>query len=102
MISVVVTQRARRILRSGEFTRHKEAWMAESTDGAWTFERIDGERGTPWQATHRDVPGWSTTFGTLSKARKGAAPQLAFDFCRAWITALGLERPRRPARIFVG
>lgn len=43
---IVKTAFARRITRSG-LTRSRECWAAETTDGAWKFDREDSP-GTPW------------------------------------------------------
>lgn len=100
MIKVTITERGQRILRSGGVTRHREAWAAVSVDGLWTFERIE-DTGTPWLVQHRDFPGWSITFGTLSKARAGAEAQLGFDIAQALMRAANVPWRQQAARIYV-
>lgn len=75
-------------LRNGR----NEVWEATSTDGAWMFERADDSR-TTWVVTHRDFPGWSATFGSLTKARHGAERTLGWDLAQALIRVFHIERP---------
>lgn len=94
MIPVTITDRAKRILKSGDTTKASEIWGARSHDGKWIFERLDAPS-TPWMVTNVDVPGWSAEFGSLSKARAGAEAQLGLDLAAGLIRFAGLERPRR-------
>lgn len=45
-----------------------QLWGAESADGLWTYQRVDGVAGTPWEVTYLPT-GQACEHGNLTKAR---------------------------------
>ncbi len=74
------TRRPRRILTPVTITSRfpnfrggrVEAWSAVSTDGVWTYERIE-DTGSPWEATHVPTGIRTDWYGTLGAARAATA-----------------------------
>jgi hypothetical protein len=80
---VVKTAFYRRITRSG-LTASRECWAAETTDGAWKFDREDSP-GTPWlvystaAVADGSYPLPVTICGTLRACRAFAAAPYALE-----------------------
>lgn len=58
-----------------------QTWAAESTDGVWTYQRLDIP-GTPWEVTHKPT-GRSYWIGSLPKARAATASGAALAYLDA-------------------
>lgn len=66
---ITKTRFGRRITHGGAaLTEHRECWGAETTDGAWEFEREDSP-GTPWLIYHTATKTLVDQQGTLRLCR---------------------------------
>lgn len=50
-----------------------ECWQAETPDGQWFFERVEGVRGTPWALWHVPTRTIVAYAPSLSKCRRYVA-----------------------------
>jgi hypothetical protein len=66
-----------------------QLWDAESADGLWTYQRVDGVAGTPWEVVYLPT-GQATEHGTLTRARLWTGRD-AGEFARANLRAGALD-----------
>lgn len=73
MTPIVITRTAGRLstTRPGTRVSHREIWEARSTDGTWTYVRLE-EPGTPWRVEHAPT-GYVDYFSSLPRARRWTA-----------------------------